>query len=240
MPSRSEKVALVIPCYNEADRLPIDQFLQHNSEHLKYIFVDDGSSDNTYGLLSSHDNDNWFTLRLDRNHGKAEAVREGMLHARKQGWFGSLDWIGYWDADLATSLEEVERFIHYTDTFYDNADAIFGCRVLRGGGKIIRNPLRHYIGRIYVTLVDLLFGLQYYDTQCGAKLFRPSDVEMLFQDQFTSRWCFDVEIVLRIKDSTIIEYPLLAWTDIQGSRFSFLLHSFSVLIDLLKIKFRYG
>jgi len=73
-----------------------------------------------------------------------------------------------------------------------------GSRIKRLGANIKRSEIRHYFGRIFGTATSLILKLPVYDTQCGAKLIRRDLAEIIFRDQFISRWLFDVELIARI------------------------------------------
>ena len=168
-----KKCAIIVPCYNEAGRLDLKEFGSFSDGHpdVTFIFVNDGSSDNTADILRDfRSNTRCEYLSLERNSGKAEAVRLGM----KQALALDVDYIGFWDADLATPLSELERmFVAVSnDTVF-----ISGCRLLRLGGNIRRSSIRHYIGRVFATAVSLHLDLPVYDTQCGAKLYAKECVE---------------------------------------------------------------
>ena len=77
---------------------------------------------------------------------------------------------------------------------------VAGIRVLRLGARIERSFSRHVISRLFVTLASALLHLPAYDTQCGAKLFRRGAVLPLFSDAFVSRWLFDIELYLRLRN----------------------------------------
>src|SRR5262247_2892540 len=73
---------IAIPCYNEATRLPVHQFKTFASaEHtVRFLFVDDGSSDDTWSVLEGVCQEaphRFAARRLPMNAGKAEAVRQG-------------------------------------------------------------------------------------------------------------------------------------------------------------------
>ncbi|HTN70682.1 MAG TPA: dolichyl-phosphate beta-glucosyltransferase [Methylomirabilota bacterium] len=211
-------VAIVVPCYNESARFPLGKirdFIARGS--IDFVFVDDGSRDATFEVLESlrRECPNRVTvLRQPINRGKAEAVRVGMLQAMNAGYA----YVGFWDADLATPLEEVPKLLEVLDD--QRIQIVFGSRVRLLGRKIERKPARHYVGRVFATTVSLLLGIPVYDTQCGAKLFRVTDAaRRLFDRPFLSRWVFDVEILARHGSTDgIYEFPLHAWEDVRGSK----------------------
>lgn len=241
---------IIIPCYNEEKRLDIAAFKRFVSpaHRLTFLFVDDGSSDNTPQLLQSlnaAEPQQFIVLHLPQNRGKGEAVRQGYLSAVE-----SLpDYIGFWDADLATPLDAISQFLELAEN-RPEIEMIMGSRVRLLGRRIERRPIRHYLGRIFATGVSITLDLPVYDTQCGAKLFRVSPgITKLFEQPFSSRWIFDVEIIARLIQSRrgkplpqpeqiIYEFPLIEWTDVAGSKLTY--GDFvRAACDLLKIQRRY-
>ncbi|HYU25066.1 MAG TPA: glycosyltransferase, partial [Thermoanaerobaculia bacterium] len=110
------RLALVIPCYNEEHRLPVDELRRFSVSgvDLELVLVNDGSGDGTLRLLESlhEENPSRFTvLNLAQNSGKAEAVRRGILAALDR----KPDYVGFWDADLATPLSELPVFVEILD-----------------------------------------------------------------------------------------------------------------------------
>lgn len=219
---------VVVPCYNEAHRLPVDTFQSFASRvrTVRFLFVDDGSTDATLQVLLSlreSDSEAFDILSLEENAGKAEAVRQGILNALKSG----PDYVGFWDADLATPLDAILEFCDLLES-RPNIEMVFGARVQLLGRTIRRNLLRHYLGRIFATVASILLGVSVYDTQCGAKLFRVNPcLYALLREPFITRWIFDVEIIARLiqADATksrardvIYESPLSEWRDVKGSK----------------------
>lgn len=224
------RARIIIPCYNEARRLDGSKFINFecSSHEISFLFVDDGSTDNTLALLESLRNSKstkFAVMGLPENNGKAEAVRQGLLSAIK----AHPDYVGFWDADLATPLEAIPSFLDLAESRPD-IEMVIGARVKLLGRRIDRRPSRHYLGRVFATAVSIVLGLEVYDTQCGAKLFRVSpSVHTLFAEPFFSRWIFDVEIIARLIQtrcgknlphaaSVIYELPLTDWRDIPGSK----------------------
>lgn len=234
-----EKICLVVPCYNEASRLDFKK-LSSCGENCYFLFVNDCSVDGTLDLLKRNLNKNMFILNLDKNYGKGEAVRRGMLHVQNLPIFNKIDWVGFWDADLATPLSELNNFILFKNTFYPKAEAIFGSRVVRLGSSIMRSYQRRVAGRLFATFIGFSLGIVCYDSQCGAKLFRKDIIDKYFKEPFISRWIFDVEILLRMDQKNIAEYSLGYWTDVSGGSLKVFFVALSVLGDILKLRKKYS
>jgi len=225
------RLTLVVPCYNEERRLDVEAFRRVSVEghDVDFLFVNDGSGDGTLRVLESlRDSDpkRFAVLNLERNSGKAEAVRRGFVAAMEQPTEQCSDYIGFWDADLATPLSELPAFLEILES-RPPIRIVMGARVRLLGREITRRPARHYVGRVGATLISSTLGLAVYDTQCGAKIFRASsDACHVFSSPFLSRWIFDVEIIARYvrlwgRDAAakaIYEYPVRQWKDVGGSK----------------------
>jgi glycosyltransferase involved in cell wall biosynthesis len=224
-----QKTRIIVPCYNEAGRLNSGEFLEwgRRSPDLHFLFVNDGSTDGTKELLirmSQACPERIRSVDLERNGGKAEAVRRGFLESFASGY----EVIGYWDADLSTPLEAIPVFCRILEDRV--ADTVIGSRVRLLGRQIRRRPLRHYLGRLFATCASLAIGLPVYDTQCGAKIFRNTErLRLVFRTPFRVNWTFDVEILARFLllerihggpkiGERFVEHPLERWDDVPGSK----------------------
>jgi dolichyl-phosphate beta-glucosyltransferase len=240
------KTIIIIPCFNEAERITPDDFHLFLSgaplTHL--LFVNDGSTDQTLPTLQAlqtHCPQQITILNLAANAGKAEAVRQGFI----QGFTFQPEFIGFLDADLAAPIacmQELEFILTR-----ENKDIAIGSRVALLGREIKRHRSRHIAGRVFATLASLILNLQIYDTQCGAKLFRNTErLQRIFAAPFSVKWIFDVEILARFlitekmgeaKVSDIcLEHPLRQWIDQKGSKLR-LKHFLISALDLIKIIF---
>lgn len=236
------KVSLVVPCFNEEQRLDVAAFLQllNQSAHLSLVFVDDGSSDDTFSLLQelrAESPDRIYVERLSENRGKGEAVRVGMRRAMELG----CELVGYWDADLATPLSEVSEFQRLLQKDR-NLRVVLGCRLPLLGHQVDRHPLRAVLGRIFATAASLVLGFRIRDTQCGAKLFRHTrELAGVLEQPFSSKWIFDVELLARLtaiepsgQACGFYELPLAAWSEKAGSKVR-IRHFFRAATDLAGI-----
>ncbi len=216
-------LCIIIPCYNEARRFDREVFEKYyHDSRIHFYFVNDGSSDDTSRMLEAiqKDKERVRVVHLEKNVGKAEAVRLGVLKAYKTEQF---EYIGFWDADFATPLTEIDKM---TEVSRSGFQIIAGSRIKRLGARIERSAFRHYFGRIFSTLVTKLFQLPIYDTQCGAKLFHQSSIPVLFDESFHDKWMFDLELFIRYRNSRgarslvndCYEHPLSSWKEVGGSK----------------------
>lgn len=238
---------IIIPCYNEFDRLPILDFTNYiKKNNIHFCFVNDGSTDNTLSVLNSLQLKfpNKVTIvNCEQNVGKAEAIRKAVLIVAEKITFS---YIGFFDADLATPLTEIDSLLK---TLKANPEIrlIMGSRIKRLGSVINRKYSRFLFGRIFATIVsEFLLKLPIYDTQCGAKIFKKNIALIMFKDQFITKWIFDVEMLLRLNQkfglefmqNSIYEFPLNIWEEKGGSKIKFL-DFFNVPKDIINLKIKY-
>jgi dolichyl-phosphate beta-glucosyltransferase len=219
--------ALVVPCFNEEKRLDRAAFARlAQAEDLTLLFVDDGSKDGTLGVLRELERQRPGAIRIlaiEKNGGKGEAVRRGMLEALDRG----AGIVGYGDADLATPPEELLRL---RDRARDGGPSVVvGSRVLVVGTQIERSLVRHLLGRVFATFAANIVQMPFYDTQCGAKFFRDTPaLRAALSRPFMSRWAFDIELLGRLRIGSrdvpglsiadFREIPLERWVDIPDSK----------------------
>jgi len=223
-----DRTTIIIPCYNEANRLHLEAFLNfaRKNPKISFVFVDDGSKDLTINLLCGAMAalpEQIDILMMTRNAGKAEAVRHGLKFAAKRGD----KYVAFLDADLATPLNAINDFISVAERL-DNIDVVFGSRAGGLGRRVYRDLHRKMISLVCASMGRLATGLALKDTQCGAKLFRNTPhLKTCLEAPFTAGWLFDVELFLRISNpdrqerKNFFEYPVLEWTEIPGSNIKF-------------------
>ena len=192
-----KNICFVIPCYNEGNRLPVNEFISFMKEFPDntFCFVNDGSTDDTKELLiqiKSQNEESVHILYDSENVGKAESIRKGILYSYNKL---NYSYIAYLDADLSTSLHECVRLSGYIN---NGIEFCFGSRIMIMGAEIERKFTRHFAGRIIATFISNILEIKVYDTQCGCKIFTKELSVLLFEEPFISRWLFDVEVFARM------------------------------------------
>lgn len=166
-------LSIVIPVYNEADRIgasldALSHWISVQRFAVEIIVVDDGSDDATVSKARTHAGGRSFIRVVEVVHrGKANAVLDGLAIAR--GHF-----VGFMDVDLATPLETWARC---ESAFADGADVVIASREGEGSSRIGEPAYRHAMGRVFNALVRLLLLPGIHDTQCGFKFFSRSAME---------------------------------------------------------------
>ena len=231
---------LVVPCFNEELRLNVSAWRSTLLEfpNITWLFVNDGSNDMTWNLLNELNGvHNLLLLNLEKNAGKAESIRLGILSEINSN---SYEIVGFVDSDRAFSNSDISEMLFFLKC-HEEFNAVISARVGLLGRNIERSNSRHYIGRILATYIGLGSRNFPYDSQSGFKLFRnePELVASL-QSMFLTRWYFDVELILRLtkeksRQYRIWEYPIREWRDVAGSKINFR-QSLRILREILIVR----
>lgn len=225
-------LSVVIPAYNEADRLPrslgrITEYLEHSGRAYELLVVDDGSSDGTADRAREAVAGPLTVLRNETNRGKGHAVRRGMLTARGT-------WRLMTDADLSTPIEEVERLLAVAK---GGADVVIASRALPGANIVVHQPwYRENMGRAFNLMVRALAVPGIHDTQCGFKLFSARASEACFGSALLDGFSFDVEVLyLAIRRGLrVVEVPV-TWRNDAATRVG-AWRGFLAFLDLARIR----
>lgn len=221
-------VGVVIPCYDEAERLMSTEFTDFIDRNSGYhlCFVNDGSKDATLDVLHKlqKGRENFITVYdCEKNGGKAEAVRLGMLHMAKQE---DLDYIGFLDADLSTDLSDFDALVSTIEN--SEFKIVSGSRISRMGANITKESARKIISLTINLIIRNILSMNFKDTQCGAKIFHKDVISLTFDKKFITKWLFDVEIFMRMRrhfglekaKAMMCEKPLKRWIHADGSKLS--------------------
>ncbi|WP_400072738.1 response regulator [Zobellia russellii] len=239
-------VGVIIPCYNEEDRLSGPEFKEFAHKNLGYhlCFVNDGSTDRTLEVLhelrKGHES-NISVYDCEKNGGKAEAVRQGILHMIKDE---QLDYLGYLDADLSTDFRDFDDLVKTIEN--SEFKIVSGSRISRMGANITKESARKIISMTINMIIQTILGMPFKDTQCGAKIMDREIASTMFNKKFITKWLFDVEIFMRMRKHygkeeakrVICEQPLKRWIHADGSKLS-MKDSVKIVGQLAKIAVSY-
>lgn len=194
--------SIVIPAFNEEQRIPsfFDAVSRFDGELIVVCDGTDGTADVVDGIAAIRKDLTIRCLRFDHRLGKGGGVIAGLRAA------GS-PWVGYFDADGSTSIEEMQRLFKNLST----ADGAIGSRWIPGANlKVRQSVMRQLESRAFNLLIRILFGLDYYDTQCGAKVFKKSAIDAILPMMISRGFEFDVELLWRLHTAgyTVKEVPI--------------------------------
>jgi len=226
-------LSLVIPALNEANRLPgslqkIDEFLCKQSYQAEVVIVENGSTDDTVGVVERFAQDHpYVRLFAGEPRGKGRAVRRGMLEARGEYRF-------ICDADLSMPIEEVARFLPPN---LDHYHVAIGSREGPGAHRYNEPPYRHLMGRINNLIVKMIAVHGFEDTQCGFKSVHYTAAEDLFGVSVIDGIGFDVELiyVAQKRGYKIVEVPI-NWYYNADTRMRVVQDSLAIFKELLSIR----
>ena len=232
-----KKLSIIVPAYNEERRLPdtllhINSTLSKQSFDYEIIVVNDGSHDNTAGVVADLKVKITKLSFMDNkeNHGKGFVVRQGMLA-------GSGDIRLFMDADNSTHVSEVLKMLPYFDQGFD---VVVGSRVIAGSNiKVKQTRVRAILGNVLRFIVHTIIPLGIVDSQCGFKVFTKHSVELIFPKQSVFGWAFDIEVLAIAKKNKLkIKEVPVTWVNSEGGGASFL-GMIKILFELLKIRLNF-
>ncbi len=230
-------VSLVIPAYNEENRLPafldsVAAYMARCGYAMEVVVVDDGSRDRTADVMTAWTarDARFRLLRQPANQGKGAAVRRGVLAARGR-------YVVFADADGATPVGELDRF---RPAMAENIEVIIGSRRLASADvRREREGFRQMMGNAFYTVVNLLAVPGIRDTQCGFKMFRRDAARRLFEWSTEKGWAFDVEILyLAQRVGYAVEEVAVNWRAVEGSKVSPLADSLRMFLAVFRIRAR--
>lgn len=237
-------VSIIIPAHNEEKRIrrtltTYHQFctLLRDDDELDFelVVVLNGCTDQTFAVVNEVRDRLGDIIILDlKQAGKGLAIKAGFEDALTR----DNDLIGFVDADMAT---EPQYFFELIEQI-GNYDGIIASRYMPGA-KI--TPERPKIKRwgswlVYESLIKLLFGIYYYDYQCGAKLFKRNVIETITPHLTVRQWAFDLELLYLCKKYKfrIKELPTV-WFDQAGSQLK-LSSGFTMLGSVILLRLKYS
>ncbi|NDO19766.1 glycosyltransferase family 2 protein [Lachnospiraceae bacterium MD329] len=163
----NELISIIIPCYNEEAVIPLfyeeikrqSDFMQNKfGVSFEYLFIDDGSRDNTLSILKSlAETDRRVKyISFSRNFGKEAAMYAGLKNA-------SGDYTAIMDADLQDPPKLLE------DMYKSIVDEGFDCVATRRVSRKGEPPVRSFFARLFYKLINKISKTDIVD---GARDYR--------------------------------------------------------------------
>ena len=226
---------MVIPAFNEAQRLPatlqkIVAYLSQSPIDYEIVVVDDGSQDDTVEVATEQTDNGVRVLRLERNRGKGAALRRGVLATTGRT-------VLLCDADLSTPIEELERLREQLD----EAELVMASRGLSTSRVETHQPFyREWMGKTFNALIRLLGVRGFRDTQCGFKLLDGDVARQLFQHLSIERFAYDVELVwLALRFGYRVKEVGVEWHHVEESRVRLIRDSLLMIRDVSLFRWRH-
>lgn len=226
-------LSLIIPAYNEAERLPrtlpaVIDFVERQPFQSEVIIINNNSHDDTAAIAQEFAAQYPFIRVLDEmTQGKGAAVRTGMMAARG-------DFLFMADADFSMPVEEVSKFLPPALSDYDVA---IGSREAAGAMRYNEPAYRHLMGRVFNFYVKVLAIPGFEDTQCGFKCFRREAAMDILPYQTIDGWAFDVELLFIAlqRGYRVVEIPV-DWYYGANSRISPVRDTINMIREVLHIR----
>ena len=233
--AQAPRLSIIIPAYNEAERLPgylseVRDELDRMSIDAEILVVDDGSQDDTAVYVKSvaRQDPRVYLLAQPCNQGKGNAIQRGMLEARGHQLL-------FADADGATPFREVRHLLAAADAGHEIA--IGSRRTSSDAATRERTGLRALMGQMFYSFVNFLAVPGINDTQCGFKLFRRDCARELFADLNESGWAFDVEVLYRAQLTGYgIAEVAVDWHEVDGSKVNPVQDAIRMFIAVFRIR----
>jgi glycosyltransferase involved in cell wall biosynthesis len=231
-------LSIIIPAYNEAERLGasleiVIRYLRDSRTNAEIIVVDDGSSDATARIaeeiFARTPEISARAIRCESNRGKGYAVRTGLETASGEIALFS-------DADLSTPIEELTKLVEPIRA--GEADVTFGSRALDRSLIGTHQPWRREQGgKVFNFVVRALTGLPFWDTQCGFKAFRMSVFRPLLPVMKIDRFGFDVEFLYAANLANLrLQEIAVRWNHCEGTKVSVLRDSRRMFNEVRQIR----
>lgn len=230
-------LSVVIPCYNERDRLPatvdaIKRYMSDRGIDYELIISDDGSTDATPQVIAKaiDGSPQVRAVRLPHNRGKGRALAEGVAVTRGER-------VLLTDADLSTPIEELPKLEAPLDA---GAGVAIASRSIKGSLVVISQPIyRVLMGKTFNLIVQALLLPGLWDTQCGFKLFRGDLARVVFAELRTDGFGYDPEALYLAKrrGERIAEVPVV-WRHSAPTKVAAIRSSFDMFKDVIRTRLR--
>lgn len=222
------QASIIVPLYNEEFRMRsfLDILLNYDNPDWEFIFVDDGSTDQTLKILKEYHLSNRKIISYRKNKGKGYAVRSGVLASKGK-------YIIFIDADGSIHPSQIRNMLKYLEKY----DVVVGNRKSKES-DVKASRLRKLIGIAFNKYANFLFNINIDDTLCGFKGFKRKLGINLFKNLIDKRWIFDVELFYRIRKNRYSLYLMpIKWEHKDKSKMT-IKEIMRIAVTMLILRFR--
>jgi dolichol-phosphate mannosyltransferase len=231
---RSARLRIIIPAHNEEARISaaLQDFCTEFRDDATVLVVSNGCTDGTAAFVAAACSryPNLRLIDIPIRIGKGGAVRAGLAT-------GDEPFIGFVDADHSTSAAEYRRLLGLLTL--GDADGVIASRWMKGSQVEPRQPLaRRVASRCFNAIARLFTGIRFQDTQCGAKIFKRSAIEAVFNDLEISDFAFDIDLLARLQAAgfALREVPTIWCDKALGSKVRLLNAALRMFGALLRLR----
>jgi len=235
-------ILIILPIRNEQQTIK-DTFIklllwcENNLKDFRIIFVDDGSADDSYSIISSLKKSPRLKVLKNRfDRGKGSALKTGFILSSSEYKMKADDLIIFMDGDGQIEPSEVQTFMNVMR--HNNADVVIGNkRHIYSVNSF--NFMRKIVSKCYNIVIRILFDLGYDDTQCGLKIFKKSALERVIDKITIKKFAFDLELIVALREMRmkIADSPVMLREQVNMGSVS-LSSIIITFIDTLKVWFR--
>lgn len=234
-------IYIIIPVKNETRIMEqatreFDLYCSGNLGKYCIIFVDDGSTDDTFAKITKLK----LTIKSIRavfhnqfDKGKGSALKTGFILANTLYKLNKADIIIFFDSDGQIKPKDIKTALRLMDLY--NADVIIGNK-RHLYSNITYNFKRRIISSFYNLLIRVFFGLHLRDTQCGLKIFKKEALDIVIDKVNVKRFAFDLELLVALKENNmrVADAPVFISEQLNAGSIN-LLNIYQAFTDTLKI-----
>ncbi|MEA1907470.1 MAG: dolichyl-phosphate beta-glucosyltransferase [Euryarchaeota archaeon] len=231
------EVSLVLPAYNEAERLnaavtKTAGVLCKITSSFEIIIAEDGASDGTDKIAESLASEYPYVVHIhsDERLGRGTALNRAFKSAHG-------DILVYIDVDLATDMLHLSELIEQIRSGYDLAT---GSRMMPESDAV-RSAKRGIASNGFNFLVRTILGSKLYDHQCGFKAFNRRALLDLLDQVRDEHWFWDTEILVRAQRAgyTVAEFPI-RWRPGSSTKVDMTRDVVGMGLAILKLRREFG
>lgn len=231
--SKDVVVSLVLPAYNEAEKLEdavtkINQALEEMRYPYEIIIAEDGSTDGTAERAEelAQKLDYVRHIHREKRLGRGTALNNAFRQSDGEV-------LVYMDLDLSTDLKSLKPLVEAI--MVEGYDLSTGSRMLPES-KVERSLRRSISSKTYNFLVRRMLGSKVRDHQCGFKAFKREPLLRLIDEVEATHWFWDTEILVRAyrHGYEIKEIPV-EWKSGADTKVSLLKDSWNMFVQVIKL-----